>query len=330
MLTNAAFLQPIWLLLLPLIGVWLHHKKTHPSTMPQLFSSVCIRYPLLAQLPSKKVTKTAHNVNNWVAVILLLAVISLAQPVIYSYSKTKKIQYEPVDMVILVSTSVSMVIQDYSSNGQAIDRLSLAKQLLDGFVENYSGQKIGLVMLSNPPMLWLPLTTDKRAVKNAIKRIDSGLGERLTNLGASLDLVAAEFKSDTSKVVVVVTDGSLQVGKKSPDVAAKELANAGFNIYVIAMGSESLSEQQGQDTLIYEPVNLASLTNVAKQGDGQLFHAKNAQSFQDALSTIEKKHKKPITNNNGTRQIQALYPIPLFLILVGLLLLVIKGAKTNV
>ncbi|MCU7800617.1 MAG: VWA domain-containing protein [gamma proteobacterium symbiont of Lucinoma myriamae] len=69
-----------------------------------------------------------------------------------------------------------MSLSDYEINGQIIDRLTLTRQLLDGFVSDYSGQRIGLVTLGNPPAIWLPLTSDKIIVQDAISRIRTFLG----------------------------------------------------------------------------------------------------------------------------------------------------------
>ena len=130
----------------------------------------------------------------------------------------------------------------------------------------------------------------------------------------------ARFQAVQSHVARAA-DGGLQLGLTSPQMAAQELADSGFTLYIIAIGSTELNgENQSDSGLIYEPVNLGLLQQVAEIGHGQLFHATDTQVFRDALSTIEAKHRKPVQTSANERLVEVWYPLPLALALLLILL----------
>ena len=317
--SNISLLHPYYLLLLPCIGLWLHWRKNNSHTWPQLLPLLSMRYPQLRQQQSK-ISLTSSNTNDRLtALALALMVVALTQPIHYTQALASKQQSEPVDMILVVGTSISMTLRDYSFNGQSIDRMSLTRTLLDPFIQQYSGKRIGLVIMGNPPALWLPLTTDKAVVREAVGRIRTVLGGRLSNMGKTLQLVREQFTTAGDKVVVLISDGGLQLGAISPQQAASDLSQAGFTLYVLAMGSTDNTSNSEMAGLIQQPVDLNMLQQLAQLGKGKMFHAKNADTFSEALHAIESQHRKPIPPAVEKRLHDAWYPYPLALALFILL-----------
>jgi len=317
-------LQPFWLLLFPLPWLWLYWRLHHPDVWPSILPIPTVRYPLLGDLQHSNQTMTAQAKNRrpdiLMAIALTLMLLALCQPVHYKTYIDSEKKSQPVDLVLVVGTALSMSLSDYEINGQAVDRMTMTRKLLDGFVSDYSGQRIGLVILGNPPAVWLPLTSDKSNVRNAISRIRTFLGGRLTDMGATLKLVREHFNEPQEKVVVLISDGGAQVGSVSPQDAAQELAAEGFTLYVIAVGSSNPEAGKlDQGSLIYETVNLTMLQQVATLGNGQLFHALDSYAFTNALKTIENKHRKSSRQEDRKRLTEVWYPLPLALAMVILL-----------
>lgn len=331
---DIGLLQPLWLLLLPLPWLWFYWQRQHPLPWPQILPVLTMRYPPIGELQSTEKT-TTHSVKSLGAGVLIamamsLILLAISQPVVYKAPAVDESLSEPVELVLLVSTALSMSLSDYEVDGQAVSRMTLTKQLLDGLVVEYSGSRIGLVVLGNPPAVWLPLTSDKQLVRDAVSRINTFLGGRLTDMGASLTLVRDYFQEDREKVVLLISDGSAQVGSESPQQAARQLSEAGMTVYVIAMGStDPLAGSPDKSSLIYEPVNLTMLRQVAEQGNGQLFHARHAQAFHDALKTIESKHRQLIKKQDKQTLTEALYPLPLALAMLILLFIVLKQPDSH-
>lgn len=325
-----SLLQPYWLLLLPLVGLWLYGCRS-ANDWPSLIPPVTLRYPPLAHLSNSDTGYTADTRvkrgYRMTAAALALLLVSLAQPVQLTTPIIRQAESEPVDLVLVVGTAITMRLRDYQVAGESIDRMSLAKQFLDAFVRDYQGRRIGLALLGNPPMLWLPLTEDRRAVHNAIARIEPVLAGRLTDTGATLALVEAQFAAEAETVVVLVSDGGLQLGAASPIEAASKLRERGFTLYVIGLGGTS-GDATGTELggLLFAPADLNLLQQVAEAGGGDLFHARSADDFTTALSTIEARHRQPLPAEHAERLHISWYPLPLGL---AMLMLVVTFAGSR-
>lgn len=319
-------LQPYWLLLLPLPLVWLAWRRKRRQPWPVLLPPMTLRFPLLGVVhDSQRPEARARSVlgERLIAAALLLAVIALAQPVRYVGIIEPTETSESVDLVIVASTAISMVLRDYMVDGERVDRMTMTRRLLDRFVADFQGRRIGLVVLGNPPALWLPLTPDKRVVRDAIARLRTVMIGRLSDTGAALKLVNDEFSDTADKVVVMLTDGGLQLGETSPLAAARALVAGGNTLYIIGMGASEPGEYAGDvGGLIYEPIDPVGLTEVAQAGGGRFFHATDTDAFKTALSVIESSHRKPVAPAPAQRQVEPWYPLPLG---VAMLLILIAG-----
>lgn len=325
MAADWGLLQPYWLLALPLSWLWARWRNRRGDEWPALQSPLAIRFPPLGHVAGQPVDSTRSGRSRYAtwlaAAALALLLVALAQPVQYTRAVAEQAKSEPVDLVLVIDTGISMGLRDYRIKGQAVDRMTLVRRFVDRFVARYSGRRIGLVILGNPPALWLPLTSDRRVVRDAVSRIHTVLGGRLNDAGATLKLVQQHFDTPGEKVVVMVSDGSLLLGAVSPQQAAAELGSRGFSLYVIAMGAgeegAGVSEQAG---LLYQPANLKPLRQMAKAGHGAFFHAQNAQAFGDALHTIESRHRRLVEQSPEQRLRTAWYPFPLGLAMLLLAL----------
>jgi Ca-activated chloride channel family protein len=325
-------LQPWWLLLLPFaVGWWLWQRR-HPLCWPALRSPVTIRLPSLAHYsPTKSAGGNAARSSLPAFLLLLgmvLSIVALAQPVSNTAVVQDSPHSEPVDLVLLVGTAVTMNLRDYRVDGERVSRMTMVRQLLDRFVSEFLGQRIGLVILGDPPAIWLPLTADKGVVRNAVSRIRTTLGGRLSDTGGALQLIAEEFAGADNKVVVMVTDAGLQLGTHPPAEGAASLAEKNMKLYTIAMGSSDpdAGEKDGGH-LIYEPVNLALMQQLADIGNGRMFHVQDASGMEQALATIEAENRQPAKPAATYQLVAPLYPGFVFLALTCFLGAMVAAQK---
>lgn len=327
MFSEWGVLQPAWLLLLPFILVGYWQRRRIRAAWPDLWQRVGVCFPLSGELVNAQ-TKIQHyqpNRERLLFCAITLLIISLTQPVVYRESIELPDQREPVDLVLLVDTNITMVLKDYFDGDESIERMTLTKQLLSEFVDAFRGNRIGLSIMGNPPLHWLPFTTDWAAVTDAISRISVTLGGRLSDMSASLQLVSDRYPTDLNPVVVMVTDSGMQLGQIAPQTAAARLSEAGYTLYVIAIGSTELSkEQRARAGFVYDPVDLALLDEVAKAGSGQLFHALTRDAFEEALQTIAQAHTDQTRAPEQRLLVDPLYP---WFILFGLSLLILAFAR---
>lgn len=147
---------------------------------------------------------------------LACAFLALGQPVREGQPLISEQRDEPVDAWLLVSTSISMVLDDYAPQGGIgdapqgdigdaprgktgdakstppgqEDRMTMSKRLLDRFAAEFKGRRLGLIVLGEQPGVWLPLSADRHLVRHHLSRLRSTLGGRLSALGDGLALLA--------------------------------------------------------------------------------------------------------------------------------------------
>lgn len=330
MLTEWGVLQPFWLLLGPLILILFWRRLRYEAPWPNVLRRRRIRYPLYGELANGQSEVSRYQPRReWLlCASLVLLMLALTQPVIYRDSIELPDQKDPVDLVLLVDTNITMVLKDYFNGEQPVERMSLTKDLLSGFVKEFKGNRIGLSIMGNPPFHWLPFTDDKGAVLDAISRIAVTLGGRLSDMSASLMLVSNQYSTDLKPVVVMVTDSGMQLGESSPQMAAKRLAEAGFTLYVIAIGSTELTQEQKARTgFVYDPVDLNLLEEVAIAGAGKMFHARTMESFEEALQTIS---QEQMGENRSVKSLHLVEPLYPWFILLSLMLLFLAFARRGV
>ncbi len=323
------FITPLWLVgvLAVFLGLFFSPKR-HIKT-PKVIQSITLYYPLLNALNKTQTAKKSNHHSALISLIVICIFISLAQPAIKTPLENKQQKTQAVDLILVVNTSVSMVLRDYmdeDNHGELIqlDRMTKTKQLLKQLVTRFKGKRIGLVVLGRPASVWLPLTGDKCQVQHAIARLQTTLGGRTNDIGATLQLVLKHFKqpSTSQKTVLLINDGYLQIGSVSPLQGIQQLVEKGFILHSLAIGSPQRPNYSlGIGHLIYAPVDLKLMGSLAKAGQGKMIHAWNNETVNELLTLLDKPILTP-TLSKTRFTISALYFYPLGLAMLLMLLLV--------
>ncbi len=309
-LDNLHLLQPLWLLTLPPLLWWLR-RHGHRLHWPALLPPARLSFPPLVRLDGDAATQpqSAPSLSRWLlGTALTLLIVALAQPAVETATVEGERRAEPVDLVLLVGTAVTMNLRDYLADGERVSRMTMLKTLLADFVQRWSGRRIALVVLGDPPAVWLPLTRDRDAVLDAIGRLRTGLGGRLSDTGGALTLIAERFAGD-DKVVVLLTDAGLQLGSIAPEQGAQTLAASGLTLHTIAVGSaDPAAAEENAAGLIHSPVDLTLMQRLAEIGHGQSFRALDTEHMRQALATIEALHRRPAPPPARYALLRPLYP----------------------
>jgi len=306
----------LWALLCPL--VWLWSKKLRVLGLPSWFKNSDMFYPMLDLLGEQRTenSRVKESINWPLSTIFCLLIISLAQPISYGDVINEGVQPEPVDLILVVSTDVSMVLRDYQLNGEQLDRMQMTQLWLQKLVRDFKGRRLALVVLGHPPAIWLPLTSDKYLLEDAIGRLDIALGGRNTDLGETIFLVKEAFLNEDLAIhreVLLVNSGYLMLGANSPESAIKPFVKAGFRLHTLAMGAAKKPDfSLGKGHLIYQSANIKGMQRLAHLGQGQMVHVKDLTSVDDVLSNIS------VNSVNGSaksaqRVIEVYYHYPLLL-----------------
>ena len=320
MAADYALLTPAWLLALPLVAALTWWLRRRGRTLPPALRPLSVRHPAAAQL-ADSVAGGGKRQRGWVLpTALTLLVIALAQPVRLGPALPR--EEGSTTLMLLVDVSVSMVLADYTLDGERIDRLSMAKRLLDGFVASLEGERVGLVVVGSPSALWVPPTRDHALVRQALGRLELTLAGRNAAIGDALVLTAEHLRDTPQRVAVLVSDGNGWVGRHTPEAGAERLRAAGVTLYAIGVGATGAggAERRPGD-LIYEPADMALLERIARTTGGAAFHATDSGAMAGILAAIRTRHQAGPPPADGPRLARPLYPWPLgaALLLLGAL-----------
>jgi len=322
-MTDIQLIQPEWLWLIPLIALtpWLI-KRGYLETAGQQIPATPVKHPLTEEV-SVRTARYGKRSQLLVITSACLILLTLAQPVKQGAQLSSP--PVPVDIMLIIDTSVSMVLDDYQLDGQTVDRMTMTQVLLDRFTRHYSGKRIGIVVLGDKPHILLQPSEDHELVRHLIHRLKPTVAGRQAALGDAV-AVAAKHVNNSDEgspdtVMVMISDGVLPSGNLSPVEGARRAAESGATLHTIAIGAISMRDSE-QASLLYEPADTGLLQEMAQITGGSSFHAVDAAAMDSALRVIEEHQEKSATLHPALQLQEALYIWPLGLAIV---LLAING-----
>ena len=214
--------NPVFLILLPVLVIpWLNFSK-NARAMPFPGCSLFQNAPL----PKTK-TKRVSEIS--LTLCLFFLILGLAQPSKIIKNSSVKIEGLAVEFVLDISGSMAESLT--LERGQAISRLSLAKENIRSFLQgnnskdhpnsfkrNYEGRAgdfIGLVAFASRAQLFVPLTLDHSAFLSVLDKLEPKKvpGSSETNISDALVLAIDKLQSipDQRKLILLLTDGEQNV-----------------------------------------------------------------------------------------------------------------------
>jgi Ca-activated chloride channel homolog len=301
----------LFVLPLPLLAYFLPPKARSQGA--------ALRVPMLTSgLESSKKTATASRINMTLAVIAWLALVfAAARP--QWLGEPVSIPAEGRDLMIAVDLSGSMKIDDMQVKGQQVDRLVMIKYVLGDFIKRRVGDRLGLILFADTAYLQAPLTYDRDTVEELLQEAQIGLVGEQTAIGDAIGLTIKRFetKSNSNKVLILLTDGQNTAGNISPAQANELAINNGVTIYTIGVGADKMLVQSFFGTRQVNPsaeLDEDMLSKIAESTGGQYFRARDAKSLEQIYATLDE--LEPIARETRQmRPLQALFYYPLALAL---------------
>ncbi len=150
-------------------------------------------------------------------------------------SKLREERAEGVELMLAVDVSNSMLAEDFAPN-----RLERTKYAVERLIEGLRQDRVGLIVFAGEARVLLPVTSDLRMARAAVRRIDPSLvAVQGTDLSGALTQALLSFSSSTdtggSRAVVLITDGEDHGGGLAE--AADRAAEAGIRIYTVGIGT---------------------------------------------------------------------------------------------
>lgn len=318
------FVNPACLLLLLLLvpyGIWffLLRGKREPSM----------------QIPSleayQHAPKSLRQRLMWLpfalrALCFALIVIVLARP--QTTNSWNDSEVEGIDIMLAMDVSTSMLAMDFKPN-----RVEAARMVATDFVSRQKNDNIGLTIFAGEAFTQCPLTTDHNALLQMFTNIScdlpaTGMIDDGTAIGMGIANAVSRLQESSakSKVVILLTDGSNNMGEISPLTAAEMAKALGIRVYTIGVGTNGTATfpyplPGGGVSYTRMPVEIDTnmLKEIASLTGGKFYRATNNKELERIYEDISKLEKSRIMVTNYTKHHEA-YHIFALMALIALLL----------
>ncbi len=250
--------------------------------------------------------------------------------------ETTSISGEGIAIAMVVDISTSMGATDLELDDKNVNRLEVVKSAFREFVEGESrevggrtGDLIGMFTFARYADALSPLTLDHEALVRVLDEVKIvGLPEEDgTAIGEALVLAAEELRKvvTTSRVMILLTDGSNNAGEVSPADAARVAEAFGIKVYTIGAGSQGqtmMPQVERDGSVSYHPTQVYideyMLTEVAELTGGKYFRATDRKGLQEIYGEIDRLEK---SQNVGEQYQRYTEGFPWFLALALMALL---------
>lgn len=289
--------------------------------------------PALLKQLMPDLSSARREVKFWlmISVIALLAVM-LARP--QMGTKISQEQRQGIEVVIALDISNSMKATDVVPS-----RLDKSKMLIENLVDNFTNDKVGLIVFAGDAFVQLPITSDYVSAKMFLQNIDPSLiAVQGTNLAEAIELSSRSFtKQDKiGRAIIVITDGEDHEG--GAEIAAKEAKKNGMRVFVLGVGSPKgspipdgnggyMKDNTGREVM--SALNEQMCKQIAQAGGGAYIHVDNNNVAQRQLDNeIAKLQKGDILNvvySEYDEQFQAVGILVLLILVIETIILESKN-----
>jgi len=192
---------------------------------------------------------------------------------------------EGVGIVVAIDLSTSMWALDMSGQtGDQSTRLQAAKETVQRFLAARDpDDDVGLVTFAGEAHVRLPLTHDRYVAETAVSALEVGLLLDGTDIAGAIAVGAGLLKDapQSSKMLILVTDGAHNRAGLVPGLAARAAAAFGVRIFPIAIGSDQALQRAGAGM---ETV----LVQAARITGGRYFRATDVSSLDEIYAEIDR------------------------------------------
>jgi len=186
------------------------------------------------------------------------------------------------DLLLAVDLSGSMDTQDFTNQeGQAVDRLTAVKQVLDGFLARREGDRVGLILFGSAPFVQVPFTEDLDICRSLLDEAQVRMAGPKTVVGDAIGLAINVFESSEleDRVLILLTDGNDTGSRIPPDRAAKVAQERGITIHTVAVGDPTTAGE--------EKIDIEALKAIAHSTDGSFASAEDRDELQAVYDRLD-------------------------------------------
>ena len=246
-----------------------------------------------------------------------LIVTAMARPQTHSAWDERSV--EGIDIMLAIDVSTSMLAEDLRPN-----RIEAAKAVAAEFIADRTDDNIGLTIFAGEAFTQCPMTTDHASLLNLLKNVRTdiaadGLISDGTAIGMGLANAISRLKDSKAKsrVVILLTDGSNNMGDISPMTAAQIAKSMGVRVYTIGVGTNKVARYPlpvaGGVQYVNIPVEIdtKTLKSIAVTSDGNYYRATNNKELRQIYRDIDKLEKSRLQVKKFSKRYEAFQPFVL-------------------
>ena len=293
------FEDPIYLYLLVLIpilafirfyAIGKRRKRLKKFGDPELLKSL---------MPD--VSRLRPELKFWLLIAALaLLICMLARPQLGT--KISREKRNGIEAMIALDISNSMKAEDVVPS-----RLDKSKMLIERMVDNFTKDKVGLVVFAGDAFVQIPITSDYVSAKMFLQNIDPSLiASQGTNIAEAIRISMNSFtqQDKIGRAIIVITDGEDHEGGAIE--AAQSALKKGVRVFVLGVGSSKGSPvpdgeggymKDNTGTEVMSSLNEQMCKDLAKAGGGAYIDVDNTNAAQEQLNNeLTKLEKGELTS----------------------------------
>lgn len=264
-------------------------------------------------------------------ITFVLIVIILARPQTHNSWDNKSV--DGIDIMLSMDVSTSMLAEDLKPN-----RIEAAKEVAAEFIAGRPNDNIGLTIFAGEAFSQCPMTTDHSSLLNLLQNVRTdiaarGLIQDGTAVGMGLANAVSRLKDSQakSKVVILLTDGSNNMGDLSPMTAAQIAKSLDIRVYTIGVGTNKVAPYPmpvaGGVQYVNIPVEIdtQTLSDIAVTTQGNFYRATNNRQLKQIYKDIDKLEKTKMNVKKFSKRYEAYQPFAIAAIFSLLLEILLRN-----
>jgi len=295
-MNNLDFSQPLAFFLLPLIAIPFLRRST-PS----------ISYSWVRLLPVDPISEhLAWAVKILSSLIMLALIIGIAQP--YSGQQIVTRIGTGAQIVLVFDRSASMrsdFAGSYMGGAKHESKSSIARQLLQEFIQSRDDDFLGMVSFSSAPVYVLPLTQSRAAITAAISGTQTG-SKGTTNIAPALSMALDYFADQPltgSRIIMLISDGAAKMDTDTQHTLKLMFKDRQARLYWIYLRNHNGVHLTDSAKNANESTTPELFLHRFFQSLGvpyKAFEAENPQMLKDSIAEIDRLENKPLVYQETT------------------------------
>lgn len=298
LLTTLGELQLQWPWLLALLPLPLLVRLLSKAAQPQqATSSHALIVPFFNELQSlagsANIASQPRRGLFALSLIWLGLVLACARPVIIG--QAQPITSSGRDLMLAVDISGSMEQQDMRIQGEQLPRITVVKAVVNSFVEQRQGDKLGLILFGSQAFIQSPLSFDIQTLNTLMTEAEVGFAGKQTAIGDAIGFAIKRLRQrpENDRVLILLTDGADTASTLPPLQAAEMAARENIKIYTIGIGANEMelaglfgSRLGARKINPSADLDEKTLRSIAQQTGGEYYRAHDPMELQAAYRAI--------------------------------------------